>query len=111
MLAGQITQEGDFDGKDCIYHHHRTAAGEPGGHGTEFRIVVHRVRRLSLDDVPAIQSGPEAEACKLMVEIFSLVLPQKVSEKMVNDHVKLTYDPVTKELVQMQMVMPFLTSS
>jgi hypothetical protein len=44
-----------------------------------------------------------------MVDIFSLVLPEKVSEAMVSKDVKLIYDPATKELVQI--VMPFMTAS
>lgn len=51
----------------------------------------------------------EAEARKLMVDMFELVLPEKVSEAIVNKYVKLTYDPATKELVQI--VMPFMTRS
>jgi len=55
------------------------------------------------------KSDQEAEARQLMVDMFSLVLPEKVSEAMVNKDVKLTYDPATKELVQI--VMPFMTAS
>ena len=44
-----------------------------------------------------------------MVDMFELVLPEKVSEEMVKKDVKLTYDPATKELVQI--VMPFMTAS
>jgi hypothetical protein len=51
----------------------------------------------------------EAEARKLMVEMFDLVLPEKVSEEVVQKYVKLIYDPTTKELVQI--VMPFDTRS
>ena len=51
----------------------------------------------------------EAEARKLMVEMFDLVLPEKVSEEVVQKYVKQIYDPTTKELVQM--VMPFDTRS
>lgn len=51
----------------------------------------------------------EPEARKLMVSMFSLVLPEKVSEAMVAKDVKMTYDPSTKELIQM--VMPFTSSS
>ena len=51
----------------------------------------------------------EAEARKLMVDMFELVLPEKVSEAIVNKYVKLTYDPATKELVQI--MMPFMTKS
>jgi hypothetical protein len=48
------------------------------------------------------------EATKLMVEIFSLVLPEKVAEEVVRKDVKLTYNP-DGELVQI--VMPFETKS
>ena len=48
-------------------------------------------------------------ARKLMVDLFSLVLPEKVSQELVNKDVKLTYDPTTKELIQL--VMPFATAS
>jgi hypothetical protein len=44
-----------------------------------------------------------------MVDLFSEVLPKKVSEETVKKHVKLIYDPATKELIQM--VMPFMTAS
>ena len=46
------------------------------------------------------QSDQEADARQLMVDIFDLVLPEKVSEEVVQKYVKLTYDPATKELVQ-----------
>jgi Calcineurin-like phosphoesterase len=48
-------------------------------------------------------------AKKLMVDMFSLVLPEKVSQEVVNKDVKLIYDPKTHELVQV--VMPFMTAS
>jgi hypothetical protein len=51
----------------------------------------------------------EAEARKLMVDMFELVLPAKVSEEMVEKYVKLTYDPSNNELIQI--VMPFMTAS
>jgi len=46
------------------------------------------------------KSDQEADARQLMVDIFDLVLPEKVSEEVVQKYVKLTYDPATKELVQ-----------
>ncbi|HLW88248.1 MAG TPA: metallophosphoesterase [Terriglobales bacterium] len=51
----------------------------------------------------------EAEARKLMANMFELVFPPAVADAVVQKHVKLTYDPATKELVQM--VMPFMTAS
>ena len=38
------------------------------------------------------KADQEAEARQLMVDMFELVLPAKVSQEMVNKHVKLTYD-------------------
>jgi hypothetical protein len=49
------------------------------------------------------------EAIKLMVNIFDLVFPEKTAEEVVQKYVKLTYDPVTNELIQI--VMPFATKS
>ena len=51
----------------------------------------------------------EAEARQLMVDMFELVLPAKVSQEMVDKYVKLTYDPSNGELIQI--VMPFMTAS
>src|SRR5271169_1050224 len=47
----------------------------------------------------------EAEARELMVDMFELVLPEKVAAAVVQKNVKLTYDPSNNELVQA--VMPF----
>jgi hypothetical protein len=55
------------------------------------------------------KSDQREEAIKLMVEIFALVLPEKVADEVVRKDVKLTYDPATDELVQI--VMPFETKS
>src|ERR1700760_157558 len=55
------------------------------------------------------KSDQKEEAVKLMVDIFALVLPEKVAEEVVRRDVKLTYDPATDELVQI--VMPFESKS
>ena len=55
------------------------------------------------------KSDQRDEAVKLMVDMFELVLPEKVSEEVVRRDVRLTYDPATDELVQI--VMPFETKS
>src|SRR5271169_2928674 len=55
------------------------------------------------------KSDQEADARQLMADIFSLVLPEKVSEEVVKKDVRLIYDPATKELAQI--VMPFDTRS
>ena len=55
------------------------------------------------------KSDQRDEAIKLMVDIFALVLPEKVAEEVIRRDVKLTYDAATGELVQI--VMPFETKS
>ena len=51
----------------------------------------------------------KADAVKLMVEMFELVAPEKISEEIVQRDVRLTYDPNTHELIQV--VMPFMSRS
>ena len=51
----------------------------------------------------------EAQARDLVVEMFELVMPEKIAAEVVKKDVKLIYDPATRELVQM--VMPFMTRS
>ncbi len=55
------------------------------------------------------KADQKAEATKLMVEMFNLVLPERIAEEVVRKDVKLTYDPATDEMVQI--VMPFMTRS
>lgn len=55
------------------------------------------------------EAAQEPEARKLMVDMFELVLPEKVSAEVVQKDVKLIYDPSNHELVQM--IMPFETKS
>jgi hypothetical protein len=55
------------------------------------------------------KSDQKEEATKLLVDMFELVLPEKVAAEVVKKDVKLTYDPATNELVQI--VMPFMTKS
>jgi hypothetical protein len=55
------------------------------------------------------RANEEADARKLMVDMFALVLPEKVSEAVVQKYVKLIYDPTSHQLVQV--VMPFETKS
>jgi hypothetical protein len=55
------------------------------------------------------KADQEAKARDLMVDMFELVLPEKVAAEVVKKDVKLIYDPDTHELVEM--VMPFDTRS
>jgi Calcineurin-like phosphoesterase len=82
----------------------RAKAGESGA-GFAFDIYGDSRSMMYLP----YKANQEAEARQLMVDMFELVLPAKISQEMVNKNVKLTYDPATKELVQI--VMPFMTAS
>jgi hypothetical protein len=55
------------------------------------------------------RASQEADARTLMVDMFDLVLPEKVAAGVVQKDVKLIYDPSSHELVQL--VMPFETQS
>lgn len=55
------------------------------------------------------RSDQKEEATELIVDMFELVLPEKIAKEVVKKDVKLIYDPATKELVQI--VMPFMTRS
>jgi Calcineurin-like phosphoesterase len=46
---------------------------------------------------------------RLFVEMFGLVMPEKVAEEVVKRDVKMIFDPDTKDLVQV--IMPFMTRS
>ena len=46
---------------------------------------------------------------KLFVEMFGLVMPERVAEEVVKRDVKMIFDPATKELIQI--IMPFMTKT
>src|SRR5215510_10797504 len=46
---------------------------------------------------------------KLFVEMFGLVMPEKIVEEVVKKDVKMIFDPATKELIRV--VMPFMTKT
>jgi hypothetical protein len=58
--------------------------------------------------LPYMETQKE-EATNAMVDMFGLVLPEKVAAGVVQKDVKLIYDPATKELAQV--IMPFMTQS
>src|SRR5215475_10624592 len=58
--------------------------------------------------LPYMETQKE-EATNAMVDMFELVLPEKVAAGVVQKDVKLIYDPATKELTQV--IMPFMTRS
>ena len=46
---------------------------------------------------------------KLFVEMFGLVMPEKIAEEVVKKDVKMIFDPATRELIQI--IMPFMTKT
>src|SRR5512132_3702707 len=76
-------------------------------HGAGFSFAVYGDSRSMMYLPP--KSDQRAEAIKLLVTMFELVMPEKIAEEVVQKNVKLTYDPATKELVQV--VMPFMSRS
>jgi hypothetical protein len=55
------------------------------------------------------ETSGEPDLVKLFVEMFGLVMPERVAEEVVKKYVRLTFDPDTKELTQV--VMPFMTKT
>ena len=53
--------------------------------------------------LPSKEGNPDLN--QLFVEMFGLVMPEKIAEEVVKRDVKVTFDPVTHELIQI--VMPF----
>jgi Calcineurin-like phosphoesterase len=51
----------------------------------------------------------QPDLVKLFVEMFGLVMPEKIAEEVVKKDVKMIFDPVTKELIQI--IMPFMTKT
>ena len=75
--------------------------------GSAFSFAVYGDSR-SMMYLPG-RSDQKEEATELIVDMFDLVLPEKIAKEVVKKDVKLIYDPATKELVQI--VMPFMTRS
>src|SRR5262249_19502952 len=57
--------------------------------------------------LPSKEGNPDLT--QLFVEMFGLVMPEKIAEEVVKRDVKVTFDPVTQELIQI--VMPFESKS
>jgi hypothetical protein len=55
------------------------------------------------------RKGGRPDLVKLFVEMFGLVMPERVAEAVVARDVKMIFDPATKELAQI--IMPFMTKS
>src|SRR5262247_2405898 len=57
--------------------------------------------------LPRKDSKPDL--VKLFVEMFGLVMPEKIAEEVVNKDVKMIFDPATGELIRI--IMPFMTKT
>ena len=55
------------------------------------------------------QNADKPDLTKLFVEMFGLVMPERIAEAVVKRDVKMIFDPVTKELIQI--IMPFMTKT
>src|SRR5206468_2126303 len=55
------------------------------------------------------ENAGEPDLVKLFVEMFGLVMPDRVAEEVVKKYVRMTFDADTKELIQV--VMPFMTKT
>src|SRR5262247_2834014 len=80
-----------------------TAAKEPA-RGFSFVAVGDSRPMLYL---PVKDSKPDL--VKLFVEMFGLVMPEKIAEEVVQKDVKMIFDPATKELINI--IMPFMTKT
>src|SRR5262245_17140124 len=81
-------------------------AAQPQAAAPAFSFAVYGDSRPMMY-LPYKQGQPEVTT--LFVEMFGLVLPQKVAEAVVKKDVKLTYDPNSKDLIQIDM--PLYTAS
>ena len=80
-----------------------TAAKEPA-RGFSF-VAVGDSRPMMY--LPPKDSKPDL--VKLFVEMFGLVMPEKIAEEVVNKDVKMIFDPATGELIRI--IMPFMTKT
>src|SRR5262249_17710768 len=79
----------------------QNAAAQPAGSGFSFAICGDSRSMMYL---PSKDGRPDL--VRLFVEMFGLVMPEKVAEAVVARDVKLIFDPATNELIQV--VMPFI---
>ena len=74
--------------------------------GAGFSFIAYGDSRPMMN-IPSNYGRPEVT--KLLAESFGIILSEKTAEEIVQKNVKMTFDPVTKELIQL--VMPFITKS
>ena len=76
----------------------------PGGGGFSFAACGDSRPMMYLP----VKDG-QPDLVRLFVEMFGLVMPERVAEAVVKRDVRMIFDPVTKELVQV--IMPFMSKS
>jgi hypothetical protein len=81
-----------------------TAAAQPAGSGFSFAVCGDTRPMMYL---PYKQGQPDLT--KLFVEMFGLVMPDKVAEAVVRKDVKTIFDPATGDLIRI--IMPFESRS
>lgn len=76
-----------------------------GSSGSGFSFAVYGDSRPMMY-LPFKNDG-QPDLTKLFVELFGLVMPEKVAEEVVKRDVKTIFDPATKELIRV--IMPFMS--
>src|SRR5208283_5956096 len=80
------------------------AAPQPKSNGFSFAAVGDTRPMMYLPE-----NAGQPDLVKLFVEMFGLVMPERIAEEVVKRDVKMIFDPDTKELIQV--VMPFMTKT
>ena len=78
-----------------------------GSSGSGFSFAVYGDSRPMMY-LPFKNDG-QPDLTKLFVELFGLVMPEKVAEEVVKRDVKTIFDPATKELIRV--IMPFMSKT
>ena len=76
-----------------------TPSPGPGGSGFSFGAYGDSRPMLYLP----IGNDAQPDLTKIFVELFGLVMPEKIAEEVVKRDVKTIFDPVTKELIRVIM--------
>src|SRR5690242_9753593 len=80
----------------------QNAAAQPASSGLSFAVYGDSRPMMYLP-----QKDGRPDLVKLFVEMFGLVMPERVAEAVVKKDVKMIFDPVTKELIRV--IMPFMS--
>jgi len=84
----------------------RVATAQQTGSAGAFSFAVYGDSR-PMEYLPTKAGRPDLVA--LFTEMFGLVMPEKMAQEVVDKHVKMVFDPATKELTTI--VMPFMSKT